>query len=286
MILVLASVRTLHLASLMATWGACFYLVLLKHRVGVDVPARVIRAAVMSAAALALVTAILWLCLVTGQMTGDWNLVHDPSAIAAVAGGTRFGHIWLARIGGLILLWLLSLFEREPRGAFAFFAALLLASLGLTSHAAANGEALGALNDAIHLLTAGFWLGGLLVLALLAARHSREPDRLVAPFRLFSRWGLFAVAILVITGTVNAASILGLSDLSPGNAYADLLGVKIALALAMIAYAAVNRSQLLPALENSDGGVVARLRHNVAAELVLGVLVVAVVGYLGLISPS
>jgi uncharacterized integral membrane protein len=50
-------------------------------------------------------------------MTGDWNSVPDPSAIAAVASGTRSGHIWLARIGGLILLWLLSLFGREPKGA-------------------------------------------------------------------------------------------------------------------------------------------------------------------------
>ena len=54
----------------------------------------------------------------------------------------------------------------------------------------------------------------------------------------------------------------------------------------MIGLAAVNRTQLLPSLQNGETGAVKHLKQNIAAEIVLGALIVAVVGYLGLISPA
>ena len=165
---------------------------------------------------------------------------------------------------------------------------MLLAALGLTSHAAASGShtLLHALNDASHLLSAGFWLGALLVLLLLTWRHRRAPAELFAPFRLFSLWGVYAVALLVVTGLINAALILPIHSISPKSAYADVLATKITFALAMIALAAINRSQLLPALRHHENGVVGRLKHNVVGEIVLGMAVIAVVGYLGLMPPA
>lgn len=285
MIPVLAAVRAIHLFSLMALWGGSAYCALLERGIAMAVPR--FRSAMLVAATLALLTGIVWFLLFVGQITGDWREAASPTAILAVAQGTLFGQVWALRLIGLIFLWLTA--WSDARMVLVPLAALVLGSLGLTSHAAAASggyAALRALNDGVHLLTAGFWIGGLLVLLEFGRIHRRQPAVLAGPFRLFSRWGLYAVAILLITGTINAASIMGLSSLSPKNAYADLLAVKIVLALAMIAYAAVNRSQLLPALENGEGGVLARLRHNVATELVLAVLVVAIVGYLGMISPS
>ena len=285
MIPILAAVRAIHLFSLMALWGGSAYRVLLERGIAMMVPR--FKSAMLAAATLALLTGIVWFLLVVGQISGDWRDAVSPAAILAVAQGTLFGQVWALRLIGLIFLWLTA--WSDARMGLVPLAALVLGSLGLTSHAAAASggyAAMRALNDGVHLLTAGFWIGGLLVLLELGRIHRREPKMLAGPFRVFSRWGLYAVAILLITGTVNAASIMGRSSLSPGNAYADLLGIKIALALGMIAFAAVNRSQLLPALEQGQGGVLARLRHNVAAELVLGALVVAIVGYLGMISPS
>jgi copper resistance protein D len=282
---VLAAVRAIHLFSLMALWGGSAYCALLGRSIAIAVPR--FKAGVLAAASMALLTGVAWLFLVAGQISGDWREAGSPTAILAVVQGTLFGQVWTARLIGMVFLWLMAWLD--ARMVLVPLAALVLGSLGLTSHAAAASggyAAMRALNDGVHLLTAGFWIGGLLVLLELGCLHRREPGALAGPFRVFSRWGLYAVAILLITGTANAASIMGLSGLSPENAYADLLGVKIALALAMIAFAAVNRSQLLPALENGEGGVLARLRHNVTAELVLAVLVVAIVGYLGMISPS
>lgn len=285
-----AGIRALHFASLMAIWGASLYLVLLKRAQGMGIPANLTRTAVAVAASLALATAILWLGLVAGQMSGDWSAACDPGTIWAVAAHTRFGHVWLARIGGLVLLWLVALaMRRAPLALVACLAALLLGSLGLISHAAAASGEFGlgrALGDAIHLLTAGFWLGSLLVLAVLARLHRRAPEELFAPFRLFSLWGIYAVALLVVTGLINAASILPVHSISFRSAYADVLGSKIVIALVMIALAICNRSQLLPALRNREKGAVKSLARNVVAEIVLAFLVIAIVGYLGLMPPT
>jgi putative copper resistance protein D len=236
---------------------------------------------------LAFVTAVLWLGLVAGQMSGNWAAAREPAAIWMVVADTRFGHIWLVRIVGLTLLLLASLFAlRVPYPVFAILAALLLSSLGLIGHAAAGGLIfIRALNDATHLLTAGFWLGALPALLLLIRLYHREPDMLFAPFRLFSQWGVYAVTLLAITGLINATLILPIYSISSKSAYVDVLATKITLAFVMIALAAVNRSQFLPVLRNRKSGVAGRLNHNVAIEIVLGLVVIAFASYLGLMPP-
>jgi copper resistance protein D len=284
-----AAVRAIHFASLMAIFGAGTYLVLLRHRLRIEMPARAARILFASAATLALVSAIAWLSLVAGQMSGDWRETLDPAAIRVVATGTAFGKIAVWRIAGLGALWLLCFFPSPSRNRIAaVIAALLLGALGLTSHAAASSGDFGlmrAANDAIHLLAAGFWLGGLIVLAALMARHHREPASLRGPFHLFSAWGTYAVALLVLSGISNAASILPVQSVSSHNAYADILAIKITLALVMIALAVINRMQLVPALGGGENKVTRFLARSVGAELVLGTVIVCIAGYLGLMPP-
>lgn len=280
-----AAVRALHFASLMSLWGASFCLWLLMGTLKVEFPAREFKAAAIAMASLALVTGILWLLLVTGQMSGEWDKALDTTALGTVLTDTRLGHIWLARLVGLVLLLVLSLVSAR-KSVMALVAALVLASLALISHADASSGPGRAVNDAIHLLTAGFWIGSLLALAELCRIHRHESKMLVAPFRLFSLWGVYAVALLVISGLINAASILPLHAITPKSAYADVLGGKVALALFMIALAVVNRSQLLPALRNDEKNALLHLKRNVAGEIALGVAVIAIVGYLGLMPPS
>ncbi len=286
MIAAFAAVRAIHLASLMIAFGASAYLMLLRRELGIEIP---VQPGLRAASLLALVSAVLWLFLVAGQMSGDWGNATNPGTVMLVASGTHFGHIWTGRIGGLVLLGLGSFIWSPARHpAWPILAGLLLASLGLTSHAAAGSGGLGlvrAANDAVHLLTAGFWIGALFVLAMLARRHRREPIKLYAPFRLFSLWGTYAVAILVVTGLVNVVSILPARAITLHNLYADLLTAKIAVALAMIGLAAVNRSLLLPGLHNGEARASRQMGYNVVVEIALGVTVVAIVGYLGMTAP-
>jgi putative copper resistance protein D len=289
-IAILALVRTLHFASLMMIFGGGAYLVLLRHRLQI-VPraAKGLQAGFVFSAILALLTAILWLCLASGQMSGDWRAAFDMSIVERAIRGTRFGTVFAIRIVGLALLLFMSARPRVHRAEVqVVLSALLLASLGLTSHAAASADFpqgyMRAANDAAHLVTAGFWTGGLLVLALLIPENLGRPSGLVAPLRLFSVWGTYVVAALVLTGVANAILILGLS--APRiSVYRGVLIVKVALAAAMIALAIFNRWRIAPALPR-DAAAPRRLGLTIATELALALLVLGTVGYLGLLAPE
>ena len=290
MTLLFAAVRAIHFFSLMGLFGAAALLTLLDARALPAPPEKLTRIFFPAAAVTSLVTAILWFFLVTGRMAGDWQATFDLATLKLVAGATEFGRVAVWRIAGLILLLGQCLSPaRDRKGAMAALAALLLASLGLTSHAAAAAGAfplLRAVNDAMHLLAAGFWVGGLVILAGLVRQHYRQPQMLEAPFRMFSRWGTLAVAVLIASGLINAASILPVRSLSTDNAYADVLAVKITLALLMVVLAVVNRLELVPALGAGREKVVRQLDRSVLAEILLGVLVIGIVGYLGQMAPS
>ena len=108
--------------------------------------------------------------------------------------------------------------------------ALALVLPAATSHAAAASPAgfaaIGAITDGVHLLTAGFWIGGLVVLLLLWRR--REPNMPLA-LSLFSDWAMVAVLLLVMTGLINSASILLGQEGSMSTLYLSVLGAKLAL---------------------------------------------------------
>jgi copper resistance protein D len=213
----------------------------------------------------------------------------DPGTLQLAASATRFGQIFLGRFVGLVALWFFCIVRTKPHGlGFSVLAGFLLALLAPISHAAAAGgdiAIMGAASDAAHLLTAGFWVGGLMILATLVPRSGGNPRTLLGPLRLFSIWGSFVVALLVLTGLINAISVLPASAMSFRNAYFDLLSVKVGLALAMVALAALNRWQLAPALRNGGSRAVGHLAASISAEVALGLTIVGIAGYLGVTAP-
>jgi copper resistance protein D len=288
MTVLFAAVRAVHFISLMVVFGAAALSALLRAHKIAGPPDRMTRIVFPAAAALGFVTAIAWFFVVAGRMLGDWRGMLDPANLRLVATATAFGRVAVWRMAGLALMLCLSP-ARTRTGMTAALAALLLGSLGLTSHAAAAAGDLPLLragNDAAHLLAAGFWIGGLVVLASFVRQHLRQPQKLVAPFRLFSRWGSVAVVVLIFSGIVNAASILPAHSLSTANSYVDILAVKIVLALGMVVLAVVNRLELVPALDAGHANTARQLSLSVFAEIILGIVVIAIVGYLGQMAPQ
>jgi putative copper resistance protein D len=289
MIAFFAAVRAIHFASLMAIFGAGAFLALLRSRLHIEVSAIAARILFATAATLALITAVAWLGLVAGQMSGDWHYALDPAALTAVVTGTRFGQVFLWRVGGLAVLWIACILKTPSQNLLpALLAAALLGALGLTSHAAASSGEFGIVragNDAVHLLAGGFWLGGLLVLAMLMWRHREAPAALLGPLQLFSAWGTYAIAALVVTGVTNAASILPVAAVSVRSFYARVLLSKVAIASVMIALAAVNRWRLVPALRSGEPGAPHDLARSIGAEIALGATVIAIAAWLGLMPP-
>ena len=285
----LAAVRAIHFLSLMAVFGGSTYGLLLRRAGLAEPPAKWARVLFAVAASLAFVSAVAWFCLIAGQMSGDWHGSIDPATLRLVGSATRFGEIFVIRFIGLAVLLPICLSLKARTTGLSILAALLLASLAPISHAAAatGGDIaiIGATNDGLHLLMAGFWLGGLMILILLVGMHWKSPAELLGPLRIFSVWGTLVVAVLVMTGLFNAVSILPRSALSLRNAYFALLALKVGLALAMIGLASLNRWQFAPALRSGGHSAVRTLAGSVGTEIALGVAVVGIAGFLGLIGP-
>ena len=239
-----------------------------------------------AAALVALLSAPLALAFTTAQMAGDSAAMFDTHMLTLTMTQTLFGQVFLARLALLLLLVIGALLKwRDSLLALLSGAALVLISV--TSHAAdaspANFAAIGITSDGLHLLTGGFWIGGLALLAALFASKT-EKNLLAGATTIFAEWGMIAVAILVLTGMLNAASILLGGEGHDMTAYLAVLGAKLALVVGMVALALVNHFRLLPQL--AAGGSADGLFRNIRRELVLGLVVVALAALLGLLAPT
>ncbi len=279
-----ALVRALHFASLMGVFGTA---ALLFQACGVA-DAAPWRRPLAAAALLALATAAANLCFAAAEVTGDPAAAIDIRALATVVTQTAYGHILLLRLLALAGLLLVCLAD----GAFALKTALAgaaLALLGLTSHAAASGPPQYAYAragvDALHLLTAGFWVGGLAVLVREVMVRPRNMARLIALLRLFSRWGAVSVAVLIAAGAANAVLILGQGGMRWSQVYVTWLAVKIVLAALMVALALTNRFGVLPGLARGDKEAADTIPLTVIAELSCAAAILLVVGFLGVTAP-
>jgi putative copper resistance protein D len=227
-----------------------------------------------SALALAMVAGSAWFLMAVAGMAGTL----DVQAIIQTITATLFGQLFGLRMAALAALALVL-----KRGArLAVLLGLLALSLpAATSHAAAASPAgftaIGGSLDAIHLITAGFWIGGLAVLLQL---HRRGEPNILLALSLFSEWAMIAVLLLVMTGLINAASILLGDTGAPSPVYLGVLATKLVLAAGMLGLAAMNRFRLMP---QSRDQTIAR---NAALELGAGVTVVLLAGVLGQLQPT
>jgi len=264
-----AVARGLYFIATMLLFGSAMFGVLLKSRLPVIPPADLPRRWMLL---LALAAGGVWFLLAAAQMAGEMT----QSAILQTATATLFGQVFLVRASALLGL----VFVLRHDKAVALLAATALTLPAVTSHAAASSPAgfavIGMALDAAHLLTAGFWIGGLAVLAALFARKERN---ILLALSLFSDWALAAVLILAMTGLVNAASII-LGAGVPAAPYLSALGVKLALVLIMLGLAAVNRFKLMPQAQDRA------IARSTGLELGLGIIVVLLAGALGQLPPT
>jgi copper resistance protein D len=258
-----------------------------------------------------------WGSLVLAALTGGaWLLVQAASMgerplsalwsddlVATVLLDTDFGHVWLARLTLLVLLAaaLCPPYFGVPAPAWRRAIALVLATafvaaLAFAGHAAAGDGIEGVIHEAadvLHLIAAAAWVGALVPLAIvLGAAKDTGPCALavarVATLR-FSTLGIASVGMVLATGIVNTFELTGSWAALFGTGYGRLLLVKVALFLAMLAIAAVNRTRLTPRLVAGGaaaGPALGQLRANALAEAVIGALILFIVAMLGTLPPG
>jgi copper resistance protein D len=147
--------------------------------------------------------------------------------------------------------------------------------------------------DALHVVSAAVWIGGLLSLATLLRTARRHDDARwamiarVATLR-FSNLGIVSVGTLLATGIVNTWILVGSLPALVGTDYGGLLLIKLALFGAMLSVASINRLRWTPRLAQTPlrNQALRRLSRNSIVEIVMGLAVFAVVGVLGTLHPA
>ena len=272
--------RFLHFIVVLLMFGAC---VLRPWLLGAQVqPAldRQLLCITRGLAWLGLGSGVAWLLLITASMAGSWDAALQPATVQLVLGKTFFGQVWTWH---LLLNVLLVIVLIKPWPALRLpLITLLLATLAPVGHGAMldglSGQLL-ILNQVVHLLCVGAWLGGLLVLVLIL-RHAQE-HRLEPILRRFSGVGYGLVAGLLVTGLINVRVLTGQLWPTPlFNGFALILLIKVGLVAGMLGLALLNRLRI-ERCEQRLGS----LKASVTMEWLLGVCAVAAVSLLGTLPP-
>ncbi len=217
---------------------------------------------------------------------------------------TQSGTVWLARTGYAMVLalslWVIG--RRKPNSnavrLLALLALPLVASRSLTSHAVAVGEnaKLVVAADSVHLIATALWAGGLSALwraFYLGNHHMNLPHDWTARLvNRFSRLALVSVALLLITGLYQSWIHVGSLDVLKSTNYGNVLMLKLALFIAMLAVGALNFFSTKPRLAKSaeaNSGKHSESRQalrRIGAESVIGLLMFSVTGWLTVLPPG
>ncbi|HZE59692.1 MAG TPA: copper homeostasis membrane protein CopD [Burkholderiales bacterium] len=281
----IAAVRAIHFGAAIVLFGQFVFL----WAVSPDrEPPAHFRRTALWCAALVLASAVAWLALEAGAMSGlAPSEALSASTLGVVATQTLFGRVWVARVllaGTLLLMALMR--GRPPAAAGGILAGLLLATIAGTGHAV-GGQGVDrwvrVCADGLHLLSAGAWLGALVPLLGILRRSSALAVRAA---ERFSTLGVASIAAIALSGMINAYYTVPDAAALVHTQYGRLLIAKISLFLLIVILAVINRSLLLPRLAASGAASSRSLRRNAIVECLLGFGIVAVAGELGITMPA
>lgn len=246
-------------------------------------------------------SAALLLASVAAMMGQDiWSV--EWAVVEAMIETTSIGWAFIVR-SALLLFALFAMSARSRVHWARSLAAILyggaLLTLPWSGHAAATEGGIGLLhrlNGGLHLLAAGLWLGAIGWFTVLACRAHRDPNRLAPELLLnamhrFRPLGIALVAIVALTGTINAELIFGLinSGAVMHTGYGQLLMFKIAFAGIMLVcaarHAAITRIHAAGKWSAVPNATVAAVRASLATELLIVIAVLGIVAILGMTSP-
>ena len=249
------------------------------------------------ALAVALLSGVGWLLLQAVSMSGlPPGEAMTSQVLSTVLNETQFGVVTEIRSVLAIILATALAFDRIPLVNWVALAAALglTASIAWTGHAASTLGELGNLHlaaDALHLIAAASWIGGLMPFALLLAGVRRHGGASLArdATQRFSTLGIVSVATLAVTGLVNSWILVGSFRALPVTEYGQVLMLKLVVFAAMLVFAAVNRFSLTPQLavpSGNEGEALRKLTRNSVVEIALGFVIFAIVGMLGTLHPA
>lgn len=284
--------RFVHFVSIMQLFGACVFTRLLAPSGFSAVLARKNCTLIITSASLSALSAVLLLAVQAGVMGNGWPDVWHLDVWLLVL-TTSFGEVWRWHMLMAVLALLILLIDGLP-GRYLLALLLsggLLIGQALIGHAAMHDGLRGFLqrtNHAVHLLSAAYWFGSLIpLLTCMAYTHmpSTRPAAIVTLLH-FSTLGHIAVALVLLTGVINSAMVLGRWPIHLYSPYEFLLVCKGALVLLMVGVALYNRYRLVPRLAVQADETQRRMIAVCWLEFGLALLVIALVSLFATLSPN
>jgi len=202
--------------------------------------------------------------LLAGQPTSEWLKLYT---------GTGVGISWL--ISAVLTLLGFVLLMRS-RWLDAAWVVAMAAAKSMSGHAASyEPKALVAALDAVHLLAASLWAGGVLLIAILWRSHREALERF-AP--RFSGAALVSIAVLAVSGAVMTLLFLPSLSYLLFTQWGTLLIAKVTATLLVVAVGAGLRWRLKRRSLRSSGGLF-------KTDFALLCVIVLIVGLLTYLSP-
>ena len=210
------------------------------------------------------------------------GLLWAPSTAAALV---------FAGVAGAYILALRDLTFRYRQLLALAFPLLALAAPVLVGHTQlVEPRALIMISDYGHLLAGSFWAGGVLGLILFLAQArpagsdaaGTDPKLSANVVRRFSRFAVWSVIVLAISGITMGVMIVGDIGTLLTSAYGLTLLLKISIVIPIIVIAAYNRLRLIPTLSTHPTAPMRWrfLTRTLSYEAALLVAVLAVTGFL------
>ena len=200
---------------------------------------------------------------------------------------TRFGHGWLLRAALAVLLASVAVMaarrtERRNTSLAAVacgLGVLIAATPAISGHARVEGGVALA-SDWLHVVAASVWAGGLafLLIALWRAQGEERWQFTARAVPRFSALAVVSIATLLTAGVINGFLEVGSWRGLWETPYGQLLLVKVALVLPVLALGAFNNRVSVPRLRAKISSALERRRFlvSVAVELALAVVIVGV----------
>jgi putative copper resistance protein D len=252
--------------------------------------------------AIAVASGVVWFQLQVAAISGlPFGEAMASDVLSTVLNETQFGLVSKVRLLLALILAACLAYDRfAPARWLALGSALaFIAAIAWTGHAGSTLGELGNLHlaaDALHLIAAAAWIGGLAPLTLLLA--AARPNQGFAWASLardaaqrFSTLGMVSVGTLLATGIVNAWILVGSIHALIVSGYGQLLLLKLMVFAIMLGFAATNRFWLTPQLALSPGNelqleALRQLTRNSVIEIALGLTIFVIVGVLGTLHPA
>ena len=283
--ILLATLRGLHLAALLSVLGTAGFLAWILPAAGDGRPA------VLSVVRLWRISGLLSLLLGAAWFVAQAQAISEAdsvdrllAALPLVATHTQFGHAMLLRLALLLLAT-----ASAGRARWLAYLGLLAAgaAVGLQGEMGHAGAATGytlLASEWLHLLAAGIWLGALAPLWLTLDRLPATDAAAVC--ERFSPIGLACVLILAGTGLLQGLALIGGLPNLLGTSYGHIALLKIALFLVALVLAAVNRLWLTDRLAALFPDARRHLRLSVLSETATGLAVILAAAFLASTTPG